>query len=53
MGFQRSHSNKQKVKPFSGPENGDNGGTNGSVIERLLSRHDVTASYASWLVIDE
>ncbi|XWS48522.1 hypothetical protein CRYUN_Cryun13aG0085400 [Craigia yunnanensis] len=50
MGFQISHSNKQKVKPFSGPKNGDNDGTNGSVIGRLLSPPDVTAGYASWLV---
>ncbi|XVF12635.1 hypothetical protein REPUB_Repub08aG0135900 [Reevesia pubescens] len=50
MGFQISHSNKQKVKPFLGPENDDNDGTNGSVIETLLSSPDVAAGYASWLV---
>ncbi|XVE58399.1 hypothetical protein DITRI_Ditri04bG0166600 [Diplodiscus trichospermus] len=51
MGFQISHSNKQKVKPFSAPKNDDNnGGTNGSDIGRLLSPPDVAAGYASWLV---
>ncbi|XWS61300.1 hypothetical protein CRYUN_Cryun07bG0114200 [Craigia yunnanensis] len=47
MGFQIANSNKQKVKPFSGPEND---GTNGSVIGRLLSPPDVAADYDSWLV---
>ena len=51
MGFQISHSNKQKVKPFLGPEtdHDNDDGTNGSVIGRLLSPPDV-AGYASWLV---
>ncbi|XWS50391.1 hypothetical protein CRYUN_Cryun12cG0083800 [Craigia yunnanensis] len=48
MGFQISHSNKQKVKPFWTDHDNDDG-TNGSVIERLLSPPDV-ASYASWLL---
>ncbi|XP_022734179.1 probable trehalose-phosphate phosphatase D [Durio zibethinus] len=48
MGFRISHSNKQKVKPFSGPENN---GTNGSIKGRLSSGPlDVAADYASWLV---
>ena len=52
MGFQISHSNKQKVKPFLGPEtdHDNDDGTNGSVIGRLLSPPDV-AGYVSWLVI--
>ncbi|XWS37951.1 hypothetical protein CRYUN_Cryun19dG0089300 [Craigia yunnanensis] len=51
MGFQISHSNKQHVKPFLGPEtdHGNEDGTNGSVIGRLLSPPDV-AGYVSWLL---
>ncbi|XP_021281691.1 probable trehalose-phosphate phosphatase D isoform X2 [Herrania umbratica] len=50
MGFQISHSNKQKVKPFFGRENDDSDGTiNGSVKGRELSPPDV-AGYDSWLV---
>ncbi|KAK6250712.1 hypothetical protein QUC31_008274 [Theobroma cacao] len=50
MGFQISHSNKQKVKPFFRPKNDDNDGTiNGSVKGIELSPPDV-AGYDSWLV---
>ncbi|XP_022764108.1 probable trehalose-phosphate phosphatase 2 [Durio zibethinus] len=51
MGFQISHSNRQKRKPFLGPEtdHDNDDGINGSVIGRLLSPPDV-AGYASWLL---
>lgn len=57
MGFQISHSNKLKVKPVSGLENVDKNGTNGYVIQALLSPTDHVAvaaahEYASWLVIE-
>ncbi|XP_022736996.1 probable trehalose-phosphate phosphatase D [Durio zibethinus] len=51
MGFQISHSNKLKVKPFSDPDSDDNddGANHGSVTGRVLIPPDVVV-YASWLV---